>query len=68
MFNSAKFTLRQVELEFDKVQERHHNKLKLDKESYQDSAEMKANIAVMDALGVATESLREIYDEYNKSL
>ncbi len=31
MFNTAKFTLLQVELEFDRVEERHYNQLKLNK-------------------------------------
>jgi hypothetical protein len=67
MCNTAKFTLLQVELEFDKVEERHHNQLKLKNEVYQNSAEMKANIAVMDIMGVATLELRKVLAEYKKS-
>jgi hypothetical protein len=44
MFNTAKFTLLQVELEFDRVEEHHHNQLKLNNDKYQNSAEMKANL------------------------
>jgi hypothetical protein len=67
MFNTAKFTLLQVELEFDRVEERHHNQLKLNNDKYQNSPEMKANIAVMDIMGAATLELRKVVTEYKKS-
>lgn len=68
MFNTAKFTLLQIELEFDKVQERHHNQLKLKPTEYTDSTEMKANLAVMDIMGNATLELRKVLSEYNSSI
>jgi len=64
MFNSAKFALKQVELEFDRVEERHHNQLKLNNDNYQYSAEMKANLAVMDVMGKATLELRDVLVDY----
>jgi hypothetical protein len=66
MFNTAKFTPLQVELEFDRVEERHHNQLKLN-DKYQNSPEIKANIAVMDIMGAATLELRKVVTEYKKS-
>lgn len=67
MTNSATFTLRLVELEFDRVQERHHNQLKL-RQNYQNSPEMVDNLAVIDTLSAAILALREVQKEYRKSL
>lgn len=68
MFNSAKFSLQQVELEFDKVQERHLHQLKLHRDHYLGSPEVKANVAVMDSMNKAAVSLRKILSEYNQAV
>jgi hypothetical protein len=68
MFNSNKFTLQQVELEFGRVEERHHTQLKIDKEEYNNSPEAAANIRVMDILGATILDLRESLNKYKKEI
>jgi hypothetical protein len=66
MFNTAKFTLQQIHLEFDIVQERHHNNL--GKAEYQNSSAMIANIATMDILAETTKALTVVSNAYDESL